>query len=326
MASGPAHVDTLTAATLDRYVSNVAEDQIFGQMRTLKLLISKGRKADGGGSKIRQPLLYREGFADEFQDWDTLPSRRPEIITDAEYDRVNYEGDLVLNKFRLIENRGKERRLNYAKEMADTAMLSIRNKLQNHFVTQTTTGANRLTTIHDLMNPLDTTIGGFSGVTYDWWQPQSSTQVAFITGDVGMDAFQTVYNDCQKRTGQTPDLGPMHQTVWEAFARRWRPNIRLSDEKMLEAGIENIKYNSLTCYFEPDMGTPQIGGVDHFPAYMINSNHIKLWVVPEYDFTRTPDITPDKQPQIFLSYILWRGAIGMSCRNASGRVMFSGVA
>lgn len=334
MGAGPANVDTLTAATLDRYVANVAENVIFGQMRTLKLLIEKGRKAEGSGTKIRQPVLYKEGYADEFGKWDVLPQRQVDPITDAEYDRVQYEGDIVLNKFDLIENSGKEKRLDYAKEMADCAMLSLRNKIQNHFVAQIVTGANRLTCLHDLMSST-VTIGGINPATYTWWAPQYSPSAApvatFITNDLGRDAMQSLYIDCQKRTGKSPDLGPCHQSVWEAIIKAWKGTIatpvtlRLSDESMLKAGIENIKFNSCSMYYEPDMGKPTVGATAYFPLYMLQSSDLKIWVTPEYDFVRTPDVSPTNQPQVFLSYILWRGCIGWSNRNSSGRVLFTAV-
>ncbi len=314
---------TLDIATLDRYVHETAADNIFGRMVTLRWLIQNGKRGDNTGDRLIEPVEMGEGNADSFEKHDVLPARTSDPIREAKFDHRYYEGDLLLHKVDIRSNRGKERRLNYQKTLADNCMKTVRNKMQTHLITNVVTMETKdLQSLHEFFDPAEN-IGELSVTTYPTWVPKQQTAATFITGDLGYDAMDKLYMQCTGRSGTPPNTGIMHEDVFLAATKRMRGQVRYQDSEMLKVGFDSFKHRHTNFFWEPDMGLPQVGGVDQYPCYMFNTDSFKLRADPDMDFDRTEEVSPPQQPLHLLSYILWRGALTCKERDSNGRALFT---
>lgn len=315
-------INSEIASTLNKRVSKEAQDNIFGKMAFMWRLMKLERAVPGGRS-IEEPVLYDKGHSKSFGDYETLPARPMDPVAFAKYTRVNYESEIVLNKFRIEENEPQDvQQLDYLNTNVRVAELTLKDNFHRDLVAQETAGSLDITSLHQLLDPAGV-IGGIDPATYTWWATQEvADQSAFHAGDVGYDAIEELYDDCSDRMGPPTDA-VTHRSVFRAYMKRFRNQQRFNDQEMLKAGFRNILHEgTVPVYYEPDMATIEGGKL---PFYFFNAEFIKLWFSPKWNFQRTPDQTPSRQPQNWLSYIIWRGALGMNCRDCHGRVLFTSV-
>ena len=91
-AHTPGTWDELLSSTMHN-VRGKFTDNIFKKHPLLEHLLSAGRvRIEDGGISIVEPLLYAEGNADTYGEWDLVPVVPSETLTSAQFPRPSGTG------------------------------------------------------------------------------------------------------------------------------------------------------------------------------------------------------------------------------------------
>lgn len=139
------------------------------------------------------------------------------------------------------------------------------------------------------------TYGNIARSTETWW----SSQETAVSGPLTIDSMRTMYNDCSKGYRKAhPDLIVTDQTEYEAYEAKLQPDMRFSDNKLADAGFENLAFKGSKMVFDEQCND----GV----MYFINTEMMGLRVHKDAKFTVTDEQRPVDQ-DAFVKQILWMG-------------------
>ena len=139
----------------------------------------------------------------------------------------------------------------------------------------------------------------------------------------------TLYNDCSKGAGGSPDLIIDDQRTWEQYWNGLSNQERyvVTDQKAIDilGGSDLLKFRGAVRVWDeivPDVETNAevVDGIGTFTAgtsYYINSNAMEYIVDSQTDWVTTPFVHPVGQ-DARVSEMLWMGAIGINNRRKLG--------
>lgn len=285
-------------ATLDWYLTNVAQDQIFDATPVLKLMLRSIRQPGivGGdvealfkrisvptgtvetqlGIRAEIPLSVGQSTnTTEFRRGDNLPTNIDEGLTRAESLYAYYTDYKTLYLQDQWENSGPGKVLDRAKEQGDQMYRSLANYLNGHFwgdATDVSASQKKLPGIQHLISTAPTS-GTVWGITRSspntWWRNNYDTAASFAAN--GLDKLRSLRFACSQNGGMdAPQLIVSTSTNFGYGVKQLEGIHRVTD-------IMEDKGPDLSTPMIRHMGTPWIwdDGCPSTLLYMLNFRYLK---------------------------------------------------
>lgn len=298
-------LDNLYTTTWQNMQSEVA-DNVFNAAPLWFWLKDGGRLVpENGGRFLTEPLEYD---ANDSVTWigkgGSVQLNDYEFLTVAKYDWKYLVASMVRFGQDDQQNRGKAAIINFMNAKMENTKNAIITELESALFAGSGTGAgpngsNRFDGLQ-LQVPDDptvtgSTLGGIDPSVYTWWQSkvQDMTGQSFAT--YGVSKLRTLINDCQKnRKMDRPDILVSGQTPYEYYEDGLLSYYRIHDNKLGDAGFENIKFKGIPWVWSPSCGAR---------IYALNTKFIKVKYDPMMFFTSTewkaiPNQVNDRAAQI----------------------------
>lgn len=311
--AGNANFDTLATTTLVKYADKTLIDNIFQSNALFYLMAGteKVRNAGGrgykeldGGLKIVEPLLYAtNSTAGSYSGYDVLDTDPQEGMTNAEFDWKQYSVSVSISGAEKRKNSGETAVLNLLEGKIMQAEMSLIETLNGDLFTDGTGNSSKDLTGLVLAVDSAGTYGNIVRTTETWWSAQETA----VTGPLTIDVMRTKYNDCSNGYNKDhPELIVTDQDEYEAYEAKLQPDMRFADNKLGDAGFENLKFKGAQIVFDEQCNA----GV----MYFLNMKYLGLRVHKDARFSVTDEQRPVDQ-DAFVKQILFMGnLVSSNCR------------
>lgn len=298
------YLDSLFATTLANYgktlIDNIGKSNAF----FYKIINSKFYEGENGGAYIQVPLMYQLGTMDSYADYDTLGTTPTDGLTSAIYEWRQLAIPIVYSMAEVLKNR--EKIIDLVKARIMQAEMGIQEGFITHFLqgsgngalaTPKVSGINGSTSIEPIAKLIEysTTAqvtGNIDPNVQTWWRNFSTTSAA--TDNTGfLKEMLTLYNNCSRGTGGSPDLIIMDQTSYELFHFALYMKYRQIDRNQ-SFPFENIKWMNATVVWDEKVpnvfaGTTDTSTTTGGTAYFVNTKFFRIKYMNGRDFTMLKD-------------------------------------
>ena len=297
---GPANVDTLLATTLSVFTDKELNDNIFSGIPTWYYLNEKNRVTKSGGASLLVRLMYQKNSTAQFYSgYDILDVTPQEGLTVAQFKWGRAASSITISGQEQDQNSGEAEVADLLKDKVEQSMMSITDLAGR----QLYAAANNTKAVANLPLFVDatSTIGDVNSSTNSWWQAQVKASGSFAAQ--GTSDWRNVYNTLTvqgQKMQAPPDFGVTTQTVFEAYEASLVPQLRFANNKLGDAGFENLKFKNMTLMFDPNVPSGE--------CYFLSSDALKLVVHSKRNFARTPMVKPANQDAL-TGQIIWMGQL-----------------
>lgn len=298
------YLDSLFSQTLANYsktlVDNIGKSNAFFS----KIINSGYYESENGGSYIQIPLMYQLGTMDSYAGYDELGTTPTDGVTSATYEWRQLAIPIVYSMEDVLKNR--EKIVDLVKTRIMQAELGIQEGFITHFLqgsgngalsTPKVSGNNGSTSIEPIAKLIEysttaETVGNISANTQTWWRNFSTTSAA-TTNTGFLQEMLTLYNNCSRGTGGSPDLILMDQTSYELFHFALYMKYRQIDRNQ-SFPFENIKWMGATVVWDEKVpnvfaGTTDTSTTTGGTAYFINTKFWRIKYMAGRDFAMLKD-------------------------------------
>lgn len=291
-------LDNLYTSTWQNMKGTI-NDQVFNALPFWFWLKEKGRmESVEGGRYLTEPLQYDKS---DSVTWigrgGTAPMNDFQYLTVAKYDWRYLVGSIVRFGVDDQQNRGK----NEIISLMTSKMDNVKNAIITEFETRlfgaagsvsagTTTDTNAAFDGLQFLVPDDPTsatnnAGGIDPSIYTWWRNQATNATGKSFATYGISQMRTMMNNCTNNLKMDrPDIILSGQTPYEYYEDTVLPIYRVSNNKLVDMGFENLQYKGVPMMWSPSCANTRM--------YMLNTNFIKFAYDPMMlmDMTSWKDI------------------------------------
>jgi len=258
-------------------------DNIFLGRPLLNYMMSKGRvRKINGGVSIVEPLIYAEGEAGSYSEWQQLTVTPQEGISAAQYPWRQLYATIAISGLEEAQNNGKEQVLSLLEAKVMQAEETLKNRLSKQlYGTQSAPDANK--DFLSLAAVIDSTgaIGGINPAdSGNGWWAAIETAVGTVDGTGLERAMAAAYHSSSDSGSDRVDAIFTGQTVYEFYESTLTPQVRYTDTKSANLGFMNLLFKQTPVYWDFDCPAGLM--------YGINSKYIGLVFHSSRFFAQTP--------------------------------------
>ena len=269
MPAGNVNFDSLLATTLSNYRKTLT-DNIFKSRVLLWWLTEKNsvRKLSGGVD-IVEPLIYAEGQAGSYGEWDVINIVPQEGISAARYPWRQLFATIAISGLEEAQNNGEEMVINLLRAKVMQAEETQKSKLNKMLYADGTGNSGKdFLGLAALIGAGGTAVGGIDATDplNSWWRSVTGAGAGMKLG--GLRALLgTAYNSASDGNDVIDGVFT-NQHDYETYEAELTPNIRYQDVKSANAGFTSLMFKQAPIYWDRDCpaGT----------AYGLNSKYITL--------------------------------------------------
>jgi len=280
----PAHVpgtwDELLTSTMHN-VRGTYTDNIFKKNPLLEHLLSAGRvQIKDGGYSIVEPLLYAEGQADTYGEWDVIQVKPSNSLTAATFPWKQWFSTIIISGLDEAQNSGREQRIDLLEVKIKQSEMTMRKKMAKMLYG---------TYISDVpandWNSLDTTIdsttpvGGIDPATEPWW---ASYEAAVGAVDAaGLEtAIRTAIMTTSDNGSDQVDIIITDPATYAFYESTLTPQVRYTDTDKANLGFRNLLFENVPIMWDAECPAGTM--------YGINSEYLGLAIHKDRNFKQSP--------------------------------------
>jgi len=278
------HTPTTWNELLSSTMHNVRDkfqDNIFRKRPLLEHLLSNGRvRIADGGISIVEPLMYAEGAADTYGEWDLITVRPVNTLTAAQFPWKQFYATIGISGLEEAQNSGREARINLLDAKIKQAEQTLRSKLSKmlYGTYASATPANDWTalTVHiDSTTPT----GGIDPATEAWW---ASYEAAVGAVDAaGLEtAMRTAVMTTSDNGGDQVDAIFTDPATYAFYESTLTPQVRYTDTNKANLGFRNLMFENVPIMWDADCPAGVMLG--------INSEYVGLVIHRDRNFEQSP--------------------------------------
>ena len=287
MAGNPAHLPVDWDATLTTTLHNYRKqltDNIFQGRPLLNYFMSKGRvRTINGGYSIVEPLIYAEGEAGSYSEWQQLTITPQEGISAAQFPWRQIYATIAISGLEEAQNNGKEQIVSLLEAKIMQAEETLKNRLSKQLFGTLGASADPTKDFLSLDALIDSTtpVGGIDPATpgNGWWA-SVETNVGAVDATGLEKALANAYHRASDSGNDRVDALFTGQAVYEFYESTLTPQLRYTDTKSANLGFMNLLYKQTPMYWDFDCPTGVI--------YGINSKYVGLVIHSSRNFAQTP--------------------------------------
>jgi hypothetical protein len=265
MVAGNANFDSLLSTTLNNYRKTLT-DNVFRSRPLLWWMTEKNsvRKLSGGVT-IVEPLIYAEGQAGSYGEWDAIQIVPQEGMTAAQYPWKQLFATMAISGLEEAQNNGEQSIINLLKAKVMQAEETLKSRLNKMlYANGAGNGGKDWLGLAALLATTNTVVGGIDSndALNTWWRPVVQPYATSLAATMG-----TAYNSASNGNDVIDGIFTS-QHNYEAYEATLVPNIRYQDVKSANAGFTSLMFKQAPIYWDRDCPT----GV----AYGLNSKYITI--------------------------------------------------
>jgi hypothetical protein len=286
MAGNAAHLpvnwDDILTTTMHNYRKTLT-DNIFNGRPLLNYMMSKGRvRTVNGGVSIVEPIIFAEGEAGSYSEWQQLTITPQEGISAAQFPWRQLYATIAISGLEEAQNNGKEQAINLLEAKIMQAEETLKNRLSKQlYGTQSAPDPTKDFLSLDAVIDATGAVGGINpaDVGNGWW---AAVEVNVGAVDAtGLEAaMSNAYHRASDSGSDRVDAIFTGQGIYEFYESTLTPQVRYTDTKTANLGFMNLLFKQTPVYW--DMDCP--AGV----MYGINSKYIGLVLHSQRNFSQTP--------------------------------------
>lgn len=286
--SGPGNIDELLTTSLVNMIPGI-RDNVFKSNPVFKFFYDGkggGKMRKKGGAALSHGELYaRNTTALAYQRYDVLDTTPQDGLTRDQWLWAQYAATITIDGFtERVANAGdsKIEDLLEAKKMQAEESLML---LLEQDMFAAAPGAKSIQSLATIIASSGT-VGGINGTTNTWWQSQVTASGSFAAQ--GRSDITALWNliSVQNPVGG-PEMIISDQASFQFYETSLVPQERFSDNKMVDIGIENLKFKSTPWTWSPQASSGVI--------YLVHSKGLEFIVNSDTDFLVTPFVQPTNQ-------------------------------
>jgi len=287
MAGGnPTHIpvnwDDILTTTMHNYRKSLT-DNIFNGRPLLNYFMSKGRvRTVDGGVSIVEPLIYAEGEAGSYSEWQQLTITPQEGISAAQFPWRQVYATIAISGLEEAQNNGKEQAINLLEAKVMQAEETLRNRMSKQlYGTLSNPDPNKDFLSLDALIDNTTPVGGIDPATAGngWWK--SFEKAVGAVDATGLEKeLSNAYHVSSDSGSDRVDALFTGQGVYEFYESTLTPQVRYTDTKTANLGFMNLLFKQTPMYWDFDC---PVGVV-----YGINSKYVGLVIHSSRNFAQTP--------------------------------------
>ncbi|HEU0069382.1 MAG TPA: phage major capsid protein [Nitrospiraceae bacterium] len=286
MAGNAAHLpvdwDAILSTTMHNYRKTLT-DNIFRGRPLLNYMMSKGRvRTVNGGVSIVEPIIYAEGEAGSYSEWQQLTITPQEGISAAQFPWRQLYATIAISGLEEAQNNGKEEAINLLEAKVMQAEETLKNRLSKQlYGTQSSPDPTKDFLSLDAVIDSTGAIGGINPAdSGNGWWAAVETSVGAVDATGLEAAMSTAYHSSSDSGSDRVDAIFTGQTVYEFYESTLTPQVRYTDTKSANLGFMNLLFKQTPVYWDFDCPS----GV----MYGINSKYIGLVIHSQRNFSQTP--------------------------------------
>lgn len=309
----------LATTTIQNYTRKLADNMSINTALLFRLREKGNKKLVYGGRSILQELDYANNATFMYYDgYEQLNVSASDVFTAAEYEAKQASVSVVISGREKRQNMGKEQMIDLLSGRIKNAERTMINNLSTGVYSDGTgSSGKQIGGLQLLVADTPTnTVGGISGNTYTFWRNISYDATTDGGSAVTAGNIQRYMNAVYVqlvRNRDKPDLIVADNNYWRAYLESLQAIQRITNDKMAQAGFENLKYMSADVVL--DGGVSGSCPTNHM--YFLNTNYIFYRPYAEADMVVEEEIRPTNQDAI-VKPILWMGNMTVSNRRLQG--------
>jgi hypothetical protein len=314
MASPNSSFTDIVTTTLQGYSGELA-DNITNHNALLKQINKKGNKKTATGRTIVQELEYAQNSTVMwYSGAETLDISPTETFTAAEFNYKQLAGNVTITGLEEIQNSGKEAVHNLLKSRIRNLEKSLQNTLATAlYADGTGSSSKEIGGLQLLVADTNTnTVGGISGLTYDWWRNyvydfSAQTGTASIAGTGTIQHAMNLAWINTIRGSDKPDMITADANYYLFYLESLTPNQRFTDDKGAGVGFTNLVYQANVPVIYDDQSP-----ANHM--YFLNTDYIFLRPAKGREFKPLGEKSSVNQDAMVMP-VVWAGNMTTSNRS-----------
>lgn len=297
--------------------SKTLSDNVSNNNALLMRLKQRGKiKPFSGGRTIVHELDYAENSTyKRYSGYETLDISPSDVISAAEFNIKQVAIAVSISGLEQLQNSGEEQMIDLLEARIENAERTFMNNMSTDIYSDgTADGGKQIGGLQSIIADAGGgTVGGIDSSSFTFWQNQVydfSDESATPGSDTIQTAMNQLYLDCA-RGPDAPDLIVADNLYFRYYWESLQANQRFTDEKLGQAGFQNLKFMGADVVFDGGQG----GSAPASHMYFINTNYLKLR--PHRDRDYVP-LEPDRfsvNQDAMVKLMAWAG--NMTCGNRS---------
>ena len=286
----PATWNDILSTTMHNYHKTLT-DNIFNTRPLLQYYMSKGRvKTLDGGISIVEPVMYAEGDADSYAEWDQVVVTPKNTATAAQYDWKQLYATIAISGLEEAQNSGREQIINLLEAKITQAEETLKTRLNGMLfgTYASSTAANDFLGLPTLVDATGT-VGGINSATETWWAAKEDTGASLDAA--GLEAkLRNLYNSVSDAGPDTTDAIFTNAYGFGFYESTLTPQVRYTDVEKANLGFQNLMFKNVPMMwdFQCSGGTEGTVATDSASFYGLNSKYIGLKLHSDRNFKQSP--------------------------------------
>jgi len=276
----PGTWDELLTSTMHN-VRGTYTDNIFKKNPLLEHLLSNGRvQIKDGGYEIIEPLLYAEGQADTYGEWDIISVKPANSLTAARFPWKQWFSTIIISGLDEAQNSGKEQRINLLEAKIKQSEMTMRSKMAK-MLYGTYVSATPANDWISLDTAIDNTtpVGGIDPATEAWWK--SYEAVVGAVDAAGLEtAMRTAVMTTSDNGGDAVDAIFTDPATYAFYESTLTPQVRYTDTDKANLGFRNLLFENAPVMWDAECPAGTM--------YGINSEYIGIAIHKDRNFEQSP--------------------------------------
>ena len=276
----PSTWNDILSTTMHNYHKTLT-DNIFNSRPLLNYLMSNGRvKKISGGISIVEPIIYTDGDADSYSEWDTVTVTPVNTATAAQFDWKQLYATVAISGLEEAQNNGKEMIVSLLEAKIMQAEDTLKTKLNGMLfgTTAGTTPANDFTSLIDLVDDV-AVAGGINPAGETWWK--SIVTAVGAVDAAGLEAaMRTAYNSASDSGNDRVDSLFTDDAVFGFYESTLTPQVRYTDTAKANLGFQNLMFKNVPLFWDFQCPAGVMLG--------LNSKYVGLTIHSDRDFKQSP--------------------------------------
>jgi hypothetical protein len=268
-------------------------DNIFNSRPLLNYFMSNGRvQTINGGVSIVEPLIYTDGQADSYSEWQQVAVTPQLTATAAQYDWKQLVATIAISGLEEAQNNGKEQIVNVLEAKIMQAEETIKTLL-NGMLFGTASGTTSANDFNSLQTLIDSTTacGGITPATEPWWASVEASGGAVDAA--GLEAaLRSAYNRASDSGSDRVDAIFTNSWGFEFYESTLTPQVRYTDTSKANLGFQNLMFKNVPMFWDfqaPEGdGTPTDNSTVTAIYFGLNNKYIGLKIHADRNFKQSP--------------------------------------
>lgn len=253
-------------------------DNIFRKRPLLEHLQSNGRvRIEDGGYSIVEQLMFADGQADVYGEWDLINVKPVNTITAAQYFWKQLFATVAISALEKAQNSGKAQVINVTEAKIKQAEQTLRKKLSALLYANAAPGANDWNGLPWLIDDANI-VGGIDPATEAWWK--SYEAVVGAVDAAGLEtAMRTAVMTTSDNGGDEVDAIFTDPATYSFYESTLTPQVRYTDTNKANLGFRNLLFENVPLMWDADCSAGMMLG--------INSDYVGLVIHKDRNFAHS---------------------------------------